>query len=488
MDGENSVRGAGAAFFPGRRRAPGVRLPPHTPPLSLCLTLSLSFSLQLTALFVYRVMESGARIAALAVFASVAGAWLFGILAGHAAAVVALLAAQRPPRRANGGFGAASMAGVGGGGGAVGGGPPKPWGKVFRIARVPLPSPSLRHRAVVGPAAEGAANLATLGGGSSPGKGCTPTPPSHLPLKARLLAHLPGFTGGGEGAGGGSPAPGPALGEVPPQPPPHSCALPVALPRSTDAALLAACLAWPPSFYVSDATDRSGAFWWRARMLGRKSCASVAPGTALVPFAPYTSLVAAEAAIMLGVAWAKSPPWATPYVASAVVLHLLWGLSGALWLTAEVAAASDGGAADAALERAAVGAEAAALAAELAAVEAAAAAVSASDGGDDLEAGRGGGPPPGRLLAAGSWKAGRRASEPAGAPGVHQPAMPPAAVSAAAATLALACPAPDEVELARAASTPVRGRHGSAGGQRSAPASPRYTADGDAVAMGSPSE
>lgn len=483
------------------------RSPPHP--------LSLSPPHQLTALFVYRVMESGARIAALAVFASVAGAWLFAVLAGHAAAVVALLAAQAPPRRANGGFGAACGAGGGGVGPATGGaattaaasGPPKPWCKVFRIVAVPLPSLHRRARVGAPPSSEG---LATLSAGASPGgaKGDAATPTK--PITARLRAHLPGFKGaGGGGAGDASPdGPGrqPAAGTKSAP----SRSFPLALPGSTDAALLAACLAWPPSFYVSDATDRSGAFWWRARMLGRKSCASVAPGTALVPFAPYTALVAGEAAIMLGVAWSRSPPWAAPYVAAAVVLHLLWGLSGALWLTAEVAAASDGGAADAALERAAVGAEAAALAAELAAVEEAVAVGAAGGGGGrdlDLEAGRGGGPPPPpppwRLLTAGSRKAGRRASEPVGAPGVP-PCTPPDGAGGRPTLPAV----PSEAAIG-AAPSPGRGqRSGSAGRPRSDPGSPRspaeggrgpggglarpgrYTADGgaadDAVAVGSP--
>ena len=99
------------------------------------------------------------------------------------------------------------------------------------------------------------------------------------------------------------------------------------LPRTTDACLLAACLAWPPSFYVSDATDARGQFWWRARMLGRRSCADVRPARALVPFWAYTLLVATEAAVMLGLLVAAAPAWAAPYVAGAQLAHAAWGLA-----------------------------------------------------------------------------------------------------------------------------------------------------------------
>jgi hypothetical protein len=494
-------------------------------------------------------MESGARIAALAVFASVAGAWLFAVLFGHAAAVVTLLALQQRSPRAGAGRtknarGGATVNGVQATT-AAGITPrlrPRPWRKVFRVVAPPLPA----RLGWLGCVRAGAG-----GGSAHPEGGLTRVPTSAAPLaaspakasppvavrqpqRARLRAHLPD-RGGGGGGGGGDACP---LGcdEAPPPPPSPSPsltttqahatparsprAIPFALPRSTDAALLAACLAWPPSFYVSDATDRSGAFWWRARMLGRKSCASVAPGAALIPFAPYTGLVAAEAAVLLGVAWARSPPWAIPYVAAAVVLHLLWGLAGAMWLTAEVAAASDGGAADAALERAAAGAEAAALAAELAAVEAAGGGAGGGGGGDGggedegeaasrLEAGLakagGGAPAPVKsvLAAAGGRTGARRASEPV-AGGRHRGDASPSPPSEPVLAPLVGHPAADAAEpgdaeegdpsFHRAASTPVRGRHGSAGPARpTPPCSPRpgrYTVDGgaadDAVAVGSP--
>ena len=134
------------------------------------------------------------------------------------------------------------------------------------------------------------------------------------------------------------------------------CSVP--LPRATDACLLAACLAWPPSFFVSDATDRAGVFWWRARMHGRRSPACVAPRAALVPFWAFTLLTAVETAVMLGVLHWTAPLWAAPYVVAATWAQLAWGVAAAVWLSTEVAAAADGATADAAAADAAVDAAA----------------------------------------------------------------------------------------------------------------------------------
>ena len=101
------------------------------------------------------------------------------------------------------------------------------------------------------------------------------------------------------------------------------------------------------------------------------------------------------------------------------------------------------------------------------------------------------------------WTAKSRISTSFGGP----PTTPPGAVAAAGAALAAYAPSPaplaeEEAEaeeevggFGRAASTPVRGRHGSVPASPRSPgagvrgsAGPRYTADGDAVAMGSPSE
>ncbi|CAL8466733.1 g6269 [Coccomyxa elongata] len=107
----------------------------------------------------------------------------------------------------------------------------------------------------------------------------------------------------------------------------------LSLQRFDDVKLLVACMAWPPSVFVSDATDTQGRFWWRSRMCGRKSACDVAMKSRLVPFPAFNCLIAAEAACLLGLMWGTGvPAWAVRYLGVAVLLHILWGFLGMLWL------------------------------------------------------------------------------------------------------------------------------------------------------------
>ncbi|KAK9916442.1 hypothetical protein WJX75_002644 [Coccomyxa subellipsoidea] len=110
-------------------------------------------------------------------------------------------------------------------------------------------------------------------------------------------------------------------------------ALQLPLPRFDDVKLLVACMAWPPSVFVSDATDTQGRFWWRSRMCGRRSACDVALKNRLVPFPAFNCLIATEAACLLGLMWgAGVPEWAARYLGVVVLLHILWGFLGMLWL------------------------------------------------------------------------------------------------------------------------------------------------------------
>ncbi|KAK9866535.1 hypothetical protein WJX84_010315 [Apatococcus fuscideae] len=119
------------------------------------------------------------------------------------------------------------------------------------------------------------------------------------------------------------------------------CACQLPAPRFTDVWLLFACMIWPPSAFTSDATTRAGQFWWRERGAPRKSVADVALEGRLVPFPLYQLLVAGEAAAMLGLTFLhlKLHPWAVYYFKVVIVLHLLWGLAGHLWLATQHMAA-----------------------------------------------------------------------------------------------------------------------------------------------------
>ena len=50
-----------------------------------------------------------------------------------------------------------------------------------------------------------------------------------------------------------------------------------------DSKLLAATLAWPPSCFIANATDKHGKFWWRSRTCPRKSFMSLAREDAIFP-------------------------------------------------------------------------------------------------------------------------------------------------------------------------------------------------------------
>ena len=60
-----------------------------------------------------------------------------------------------------------------------------------------------------------------------------------------------------------------------------------------------------------------------------------------MPFPLYQLLVAGEAAAMLGLTFLhlKLHPWAVYYFKVVIVLHLLWGLAGHLWLATQHMAA-----------------------------------------------------------------------------------------------------------------------------------------------------
>ena len=119
---------------------------------------------------------------------------------------------------------------------------------------------------------------------------------------------------------------------VPPSPrpsPTHTARATLRLPAPSDACLLAACLAWPPSLLrVRRHRRRGRVLVARARMHGRKSAASLAPRDALVPFWAYTLLVYAEAAVMLGVLLHRGEPWAAPYVTAAAARGRRVGVRG----------------------------------------------------------------------------------------------------------------------------------------------------------------
>lgn len=105
------------------------------------------------------------------------------------------------------------------------------------------------------------------------------------------------------------------------------------LPVINDVVLLVLCLAWPPSCFVSNATDELGHFWWRSHMAPRKSFSSLRAQDAFIPMPIFNLLMTVETCIILGASYTQLTPWASPYFKVAVVLTLLWQFFAATWVS-----------------------------------------------------------------------------------------------------------------------------------------------------------
>ena len=96
------------------------------------------------------------------------------------------------------------------------------------------------------------------------------------------------------------------------------------VPVADDVKLLAICLAWPPSCYVSDATDSEGRFWWRMRMAPRKGFAVLGVPSSLIPWPVYFLLTATESGVLLLTITTYAKPWMSRYLLVAAVVTFLW--------------------------------------------------------------------------------------------------------------------------------------------------------------------
>eukprot|EP00232_Nephroselmis_pyriformis_P013797 CAMPEP_0182897760 /NCGR_PEP_ID=MMETSP0034_2-20130328/27085_1 /TAXON_ID=156128 /ORGANISM="Nephroselmis pyriformis, Strain CCMP717" /LENGTH=521 /DNA_ID=CAMNT_0025031697 /DNA_START=194 /DNA_END=1756 /DNA_ORIENTATION=- len=104
------------------------------------------------------------------------------------------------------------------------------------------------------------------------------------------------------------------------------CGRKVHLPAWDDAKLLALCMVWPPSGWVSDATDSRGRFWWRSDNMGeQKSFSELTNG--IVPAQYYNWLIMVETFVMyVGVA-VLMDPWMDIYLRIAVGCTMAWLVS-----------------------------------------------------------------------------------------------------------------------------------------------------------------
>lgn len=96
------------------------------------------------------------------------------------------------------------------------------------------------------------------------------------------------------------------------------------VPATDDIKLLVICLAWPPSCYISDATDVNGQFWWRSRMAPRKGFRVLDVPSSLIPWPVYHVLMAVENGVLLLTINAYSETWTSSYLLVAVILTFVW--------------------------------------------------------------------------------------------------------------------------------------------------------------------
>ena len=110
----------------------------------------------------------------------------------------------------------------------------------------------------------------------------------------------------------------------------------IRMPLLDDSKLLAATLAWPPSCFVANATDKHGKFWWRSKTCPRKSFMSLDRADAIFPLPAVIAVQVFEAMLMLlivGAVIRKYPHYQSYYVCT-VLVNLAWLMSAIGWMSA----------------------------------------------------------------------------------------------------------------------------------------------------------
>jgi hypothetical protein len=108
----------------------------------------------------------------------------------------------------------------------------------------------------------------------------------------------------------------------------------IRIPVLDDVKLLTACLIWPPSCFVSNATDKKGRFWWRSTTCPRKSFWGLTREDALIPFVLILGLFAFENGVMLVVITHVSVDHWYRYLGLATFLNFIWLASAVVWISA----------------------------------------------------------------------------------------------------------------------------------------------------------
>ena len=107
----------------------------------------------------------------------------------------------------------------------------------------------------------------------------------------------------------------------------------VSVPVINDVSLLGLCLAWPPSCFVSNATDESGRFWWRSHMAPRKAFSGLDARNVFIPLPIFNSMTVLENVLMLTFSYIWLSGWSQPFLEAAITMTFLWQFFALTWVS-----------------------------------------------------------------------------------------------------------------------------------------------------------
>lgn len=107
----------------------------------------------------------------------------------------------------------------------------------------------------------------------------------------------------------------------------------VSVPVINDVSLLGLCLAWPPSCFVSNATDHAGRFWWRSHMAPRKAFSCLSTPNVFIPLPTFNSMMVVENVIMLAFSYLWLENWSHAFFEAAVSMTFLWQFFALTWVS-----------------------------------------------------------------------------------------------------------------------------------------------------------
>ena len=107
----------------------------------------------------------------------------------------------------------------------------------------------------------------------------------------------------------------------------------VSVPVINDVSLLGLCLAWPPSCFVSNATDEAGRFWWRSHMTPRRAFSCLDAPNVFIPLPTFNTMMVVENVLMLTFAYVWLADWSKAFFEAAVSMTFLWQFFALTWVS-----------------------------------------------------------------------------------------------------------------------------------------------------------